>query len=387
MDDDGRHTKWETAVVRELQAKSVLIKRKRFDSWFMSRYGMNLYRGCTHDCVYCDGRAESYYVDCDFGRDVQIKVNADEVLARELDVRRRRTPLKRSFFLLGGGVGDSYQPLEETYGLTRRVLHLLAHLELPVHVLTKSSLVERDVDLLQKINRRSRVVVSMSFSGVDDETAQQFEPHASPPSERLATLRRLREAGIATGVFLMPVIPFITDTLPAMDAMLRQAKRAGVRFVIFSGMTLKEGRQKEYFLSRLREVRPELELEYANIYPGNKWGAATFEYYTAITEEFNLAAKKLEMPRRMPASLFADVLDENDRVVAFLENLDYMLTAEGRQSTYRGAARSVAQLTEPIAGYRNRLRELRGVGPTTARLIREILDTGGCRYHDSLVGR
>ncbi len=263
---------------------------------------------------------------------------------------------------------------------------LLAHLELPVHVLTKSSLVERDLDLLQTINRRSRVVVSMSFSGADDETARLFEPHASPPSARLATLRRLHEAGIATGIFLMPVIPFISDTLPAMDAMLRRTKQAGVHFVIFSGMTLKEGRQKEYFLARLREFRPELELEYANIFPGNKWGAATYEYYTAITEEFNLAAQKLAIPRRMPASLFADVLDENDRVIAFLENLDYIMTAAGRQSTYRGAAHSVAQLTEPIAGYRNRLRELRGVGPTTARLIREILDTGGCRYHDTLIG-
>ena len=104
--------------VHEIQAKSVLIKRKHIDSWFVSLYGMNLYRGCQHNCAYCDGRAEGYYVEGEFGRDIWVKINAPEILRRELDPARRRKPLKGGYFFLGGGVGDSYQPLEETYDLS-----------------------------------------------------------------------------------------------------------------------------------------------------------------------------------------------------------------------------------------------------------------------------
>src|SRR5512137_89209 len=91
--------------IRESKAKSILRKHKKIDSWFVSRYGMNLYRGCTHNCVYCDGRAEGYYVDGEFGTDVSVKVNAVDVLRRELDPRRKRTPLQPGYILLGGGVG------------------------------------------------------------------------------------------------------------------------------------------------------------------------------------------------------------------------------------------------------------------------------------------
>ena len=95
-------------TIREIEAKSILRKYKKIDSWFISRYGMNLYRGCTHNCIYCDGRAEGYYVDGEFGEDVTVKINAIEILRRELDPKRKRIPFKRSFVMIGGGVGDSY---------------------------------------------------------------------------------------------------------------------------------------------------------------------------------------------------------------------------------------------------------------------------------------
>ncbi len=99
--------------IKETEAKSILRKHKKIDSWFLSRYGMNLYRGCTHNCVYCDGRAEGYYVEGEFGKDVVVKVNAVEILKKELDPKRKRIPFKRGFILVGGGVGDSYQPIEK----------------------------------------------------------------------------------------------------------------------------------------------------------------------------------------------------------------------------------------------------------------------------------
>lgn len=114
-----------TGLVREIEAKSILRRQKRIDSWFVAPYGMNLYRGCTHGCVYCDGRSERYYVDGEFGRDVTVKINAVELLRRELDPARRRKALARGYVFLGGGVGDSYQSAEETYRLARGALEIM----------------------------------------------------------------------------------------------------------------------------------------------------------------------------------------------------------------------------------------------------------------------
>src|SRR4030066_1759735 len=161
-------------TIREVEAKSILRKHKRMDSWFISCYGMNLYRGCTHSCVYCDGRAEGYYVDGEFGKDVTVKVNAIEILRRELDPTRKRVPFKRSFILVGGGVGDSYQPIEKKYQLTRKTLELMYEYNFPVHMLTKSTLIERDIDILKEINKQSRAIVSFSFSSVDDRISAVF---------------------------------------------------------------------------------------------------------------------------------------------------------------------------------------------------------------------
>ena len=111
--------------VREIEAKSLLRKHKKIDSWFISRYGMNLYRGCTHNCVYCDGRAEGYYVDGAFGEDVAVKSNAIELLRRELNPKRRRKPMKQGYIMLGGGVGDSYQPVDKKYQLRRQALKVI----------------------------------------------------------------------------------------------------------------------------------------------------------------------------------------------------------------------------------------------------------------------
>ncbi len=123
-------------VIREIEAKSILRKHKRIDSWFVSQYGMNLYRGCSHNCVYCDGRSEGYYVEGELGEDITVKVNAVDILGRELNPKRKRIPLKRSYIMLGGGVGDSYQPIEKKYQLSRGALQLIDEYNFPVHVLT-----------------------------------------------------------------------------------------------------------------------------------------------------------------------------------------------------------------------------------------------------------
>jgi len=286
--------------IKEIKAKSILRKHKKIDSWFVSCYGMNFYRGCLHNCIYCDGRSEGYYVDGEFGEDVVAKINAIEVLRSELDPKRKRTPFKRSFIMVGGGVGDSYQPIEKKCQLTQKALQLISEHNFPVHMLTKSSLIKRDIDILRKINKQSRTIVSFSLSSADDKIGAIFEPGVPSPSERLQTLAFFKNYGIACGIFLLPVIPFITDTPELIEDVMRKASKIGVDFIVFGGMTLKQGRQQDYFLRVLKKYNPKLISEYQKIYQGDKWGNASREYYTSVNQIFDTIATKYNMPKRMP---------------------------------------------------------------------------------------
>jgi DNA repair photolyase len=372
-------------AIKEIEAKTILRKHKKVDSWFLSRYGMNLYRGCTHNCVYCDGRAEGYYVEGEFGVDVSVKINAVDVLRRELDPKRKRTPFKPGYIMVGGGVGDSYQPLEEKYRLTRDTLALLAQKNLPVHILTKSTLVKRDVDLIQKINETSKAIVSFSFSSTNPSISRIFEPGVPSPQERLEAIRFFKEKGLACGMFLMPVIPFITDTKEVMQKTIQDAKDVGVDFIIFSGMTLKDGRQKEYFFDALQKYYPKLLLEYQMIYKGSKWGEATHEYYDQLHQMFQALMEQYQIPKRIPPKLFREILSQDDLVIVILEHLDYLLKLEGKKSPYGFAAYSLSQLQVPISSMRNQLRTITGVGSTTEKIIQEILQTGSSQYYERLL--
>ncbi len=372
--------------VKRIKAKSVLRKHKKIDSWFLSRYGMNLYRGCTHNCVYCDGRTEKYNVEGIFGSDVSVKVNALEILSKELDPTGKRVPFKPGYIMVGGGVGDGYQPAEETFGLTRQVLELLYQKNRPVHILTKSILVERDLDIIQKINQHQRAIVSFSFSSIDDRISAVFEPGVPSPIKRLETMAQFKKQGIACGMFLMPVIPFITDTPEKMEQTIQKARDIGVDFIIFSGMTLKEGRQMDYFYAVLEEHYPDLIPQYHAIYRKDRWGQATSEYHRYINQVFLLLAGQYKIPIRIPHHLYKDLVDQNDLVVVMLEHMDYVLRLKGHTSPYGYAAHSISQLKEPLSAIQGNLRSLKGVGKVTEGIIREILRTGSSAYYKRLVG-
>jgi len=376
-----------TLTVNEIEAKSILRKQKKIDSWFVCRYGMNLYRGCSHNCVYCDGRAEKYNVEGEFGEEVAVKMNAIEILERELDPRRKRIPLKKSFFMIGGGVGDSYQPAEEKYLLSRRVLEMMSERSLPVHVLTKSILVSRDLDLLKGINQQSRAIVSFSLSSADDEISAVFEPGVPSPSERLKTILRFKREGISCGLYLMPVIPFVTDTPELMKQTVEKATEAGVDFIVFGGLTLKQGRQEDYFLKVLKDRYPEHYSKYRNLYVGRKWGEASRGYYQIIENRYNEIMRNSGVAKRIPLSLFGDIVDQNDRIVVILEQLDYLLRLEGKKSSFGYAAYALSQLKGPISELKNRLRQVKGVDTTTEVLVLEILETGtSLQYAKLLTG-
>jgi DNA repair photolyase len=372
-------------TIREIEAKSILRKHKKIDSWFVARYGMNLYRGCHHNCVYCDGRSEGYHVEGEFGKDVAVKANAIEILHRELDPKRKRVPFKPSFIMLGGGVGDSFQPVEKTYELIRKTLGLLRKYNHPVHILTKSTLVERDLDLIKRINDQNRAIVSFSFSSTSDEISAVFEPCVPSPSERLKTLQIFKREGIPVGMFLLPIIPFVTDSRELIEEAVKKARMAGADFIIFGGMTLKPGGQSDYLFKALNKVHPGLCAKVESIYDGNRWGQATGRYVKSISARFNEAAKKMGLPKRVPPALFTDILWENDLVIVLLEHIDYLLKLEGRHSPFGFAAYSISKQKEPISTMKNDLEGIKGINQSTADLIWEILDTGTSAFLEELL--
>lgn len=372
-------------ITKEIEAASLLRKQKRTDSWFVSRYGMNLYRGCTHNCAYCDGRADTYNVEGDFGKKVEVKVNAPELLKKELDPARKRKPMQRGFIMTGGGVGDSYQPVEQQYGITRKILEIIHEHGFPVHILTKSILVEKDMDILKTINNKTRTIVSFSLSSADDEISAVFEPCASPPSERLSAIARLKKQGLYCGVYYMPVIPFVTDTPVQIARTLDKIREAGADFVLFAGMTMKTGRQRDYYYDLLRNYNPDLITRYDQIYSENKWGQASPGYYKHLNDLYRMVSARYKIPRRIPASLFHDMVEENDLVAVILEQLDYLVKSRGQKSPYGYAAYSVSQLKEPVSSLKNNLQQLKGVGKFTEKIILEILEKGSAGYYEGML--
>jgi len=370
--------------VVEKKVKTIITTTRKIDSWFISKYGMNLYRGCPHACVYCDGRAEKYNVK-DFGSTVTVKTNAIEILQKELDPSRKPYLKKSGFIMLGGGVGDSYQPLEEKYKLTRRTLELILEKKLPVHILTKSTMVVRDLDILEKINKVSRVIISMSFSSVDDEISQLFEPGVPLPSKRLEVLKKIKEKGFSIGLFLLPVIPFITDKVELLEDVFREAKRINVDFIVFGGMTLKEGKQKNYFYNILGKYYPDLLVEYENIYHKDPGGSPSKEYIDVLYKTLSVISSEYDIPVRIPPYLYRGLLDENNLVIIILEHIDYLLKLRGRRSPYGYAAYSISKLDKPLSMIKDKLREIKGVGRVTENIILEILETGTSRYYEDLL--
>lgn len=225
-----------------------------------ARNGMNLYRGCTHGCIYCDSRSACYRMDHDF-EDVEVKRNAPELL----DAALRR---KKVRCMIGtGSMSDPYQPLEEVERLTRRCLEIIDRRGFGFSVITKSDLVLRDLDLLRSIQNRSKCVVQMTLTTFDEDLCRKIEPHVCSAKRRFEVLKILRDEGIPTVVWLSPFLPFLNDTEENLRGLLNYCVEAGVRGVVCFGigLTLREG-NREYFYARLDALFPGLRERYIRAY-------------------------------------------------------------------------------------------------------------------------
>jgi DNA repair photolyase len=242
-------------MIKEIQAKTLLARVKGPDDWFGLYYNFNLYRGCQHQCIYCDSRSECYQIE-NFNQDVLVKVNAFELLRKEL-------ASKRVVGTIGtGSMHDPYMPLEKDICLTRRALEVIAEFRFPVHIITKSDLVLRDLDLLEQISRKTYAAVSFTVTTADDALSKKLEPGAPVTSRRLAAMRKLSENGIPTGLTMMPILPFIEDDEENIARIVTLAHENGASYILPAfGMTLRD-RQRAYYYDQLDQYFPGLRARY-----------------------------------------------------------------------------------------------------------------------------
>jgi DNA repair photolyase len=247
-------------MIKFIRAKSILTKYKEADSWFGIKYSMNLYRGCQHQCIYCDARSECYQIE-NFNDSIIIKENSINLLKKEL------SKLKEINTIGTGAMNDPYTPIEKKYQLTRQALETISLFNFPVHVITKSDMVLRDTDLLLDIGR-TYSAVTVSITTIDDKLSKKIEPHAPVSSQRFEAINQLSNSGIYVGVALMPTLPFITDSPENILAIVEKAKKVGAQYIIASfGMTLRD-KQKGYYFKKIQQLFSEEYSKYKKYYKG-----------------------------------------------------------------------------------------------------------------------
>ena len=264
--------------------------------------GMNLYRGCTHGCIYCDSRSSCYHMEHAF-EDIEVKENALALLEDAL--RRKRKPC-----MIGtGSMSDPYIQLETRLEHTRRALLLIEKYGCGVALQTKSDRVLRDIDILKRINEKTKAVVAMTLTTADESLCRIVEPNVSTTRERFEALKLLRDSGIPTVVWLCPILPYINDTPENVGAILEMCVEAKVRGVICFGMglTLREG-NREYFYDKLDAHFPGLKERYIR----------EFGYSYEVTSPRN--AELMRLFRSICEK--NGIMHNNDEIFAYLKKFE-----------------------------------------------------------------
>ena len=241
-----------------IKAKTILTKVKYGSDWYGIDYNMNLYRGCSHGCIYCDSRSNCYHID-NFDV-VRGKENALNILEQELISKRKKG-------VIGiGAMSDTYNPQELKYEQTRSALKLISKYGYGVSIDTKSNLILRDIDLLKEINEKNHVIIKFTITTPNDDLARIIEPNVCVTSKRLEAIRILSKQGIFTGIMMNPMLPFITDKEEDIRKLVRLAHQNGAKFIhTYMGMTLREN-QRDYYYQKLDEIFPNLRKKYENYY-------------------------------------------------------------------------------------------------------------------------
>ena len=262
-----------------IKSKTILSKVKYGNEWFGIDYNMNLYRGCSHGCIYCDSRSNCYHID---NFDVpKGKENALILLENELSKKKDKG-------VIGiGSMSDTYNPFEKEYEQTRGALKLISKYNFGVSIDTKSDMILRDIDLLKEINLKNNVIVKFTITTSSDELSKMIEPNVCVSSKRFQAIKILSDNGIFVGIMMNPVLPFITDSEENIKKIVKLAHESGAKFIhTYMGMTLREN-QRDYYFKKLDILFPCLKDKYIKYY-GERYNCVVPDYkrlYKVFTDE------------------------------------------------------------------------------------------------------
>ena len=262
-----------------VKAKTILTKVKYGNEWYGIDYNMNLYRGCSHGCIYCDSRSDCYHIE-NFDT-VQGKENMLHILENELSKKRVKG-------VVGiGAMSDTYNPMEIKYQQTRGALQLISKYGFGVSIDTKSDLILRDIDILKEINLKNSVIIKFTITTPNDNLSKIIEPNVCVSSKRLEAIKTLNDNGIFAGIMMNPVLPFITDKEEDIKKLVKLASEYGAKFIhTYMGMTLREN-QRAYYFDKLDEKFPGLKEKYIKNY-GERYNCLVPNYkqlYKVFTDE------------------------------------------------------------------------------------------------------
>jgi len=250
----------------QIPAKTIVSAYTEY-GWFGTNYTMNIYKGCSHGCIYCDSRSECYRIE-NFDT-VRAKINALDVIAGDLRSKRKRGTV------ITGSMSDPYNPREREYELSRGALKLIDYYKFGICIDTKSDLVVRDTDILQDISRHSSAFVNFTVTTADDELCRKIEQTVCPTSARIAAVKKLTSSGITCGILLMPILPFINDTEVNIIEIVKMANDAGVKWIYAGdgfGVTLRQN-QREHFYTKIDKLFPGTKIKYINMF-GDRYHCA-----------------------------------------------------------------------------------------------------------------
>lgn len=271
-----------------INSKTILTKVKNGADWYGIDFNMNLYRGCSHGCIYCDSRSNCYHIE-NFDT-VKGKENALYILEKELSKQKSRG-------VVGiGAMSDTYNPMEKKYEQTRGALKLLSKYNFGVSIDTKSDLILRDIDLLKEISLHNPCIIKFTITTPYDELSSIIEPHVCLSSRRFKAIQILNENGIYAGIMLNPILPFITDNAQDIKELVRLAAAAKTKFIhTYMGVTLREN-QRDYYYQKLEKHFPGLKEKYKNTY-GEKYmcnplnAQELYKVFTSECERFGILYK------------------------------------------------------------------------------------------------
>jgi len=300
-----------------IDLKNIRKNTQLMDYYFMGRYSFSPYFACEHACKYCDGRAERYYVEGNFEKDIVIRKNIPDLLKTKLPTYREQGTV-----LIGSGVSDPYQPVEKELELMKQSLECLKDYSFPVSVMTKSTLALRDIDLFDAINQKSGALLMVSLVYPNDTYRQIFEPFASSVPARLDMIRQFKERGIPVYVLAMPLLPGISDDKASVTDLMTQLKQLNVDAVMPGSLTLRPGKQKEVYFETIDKHYPELLPLYQKIYSGNYPSGSPERWYTGkvMPSVYNIL-KELQLPTFLPHRIYKGQYPKYDEVYFLLKHM------------------------------------------------------------------